>query len=701
MEGKNIVDFSLQENKEMLNEITVEERKKSYNINKPSVSLRLNELTLEVPQNIQIVGEHTFKDQQIISMSDGLIRNVSGAVRLEHWADMYTNINMRCSQIKAFRNGFNAVNSYWGPLTEDISYIDRIEFVKGPAGFMLSNGYPSGLYNVVTKKPTGSNKGEAEITAGSFNLYRVEFDLDRRLTDNGKLLFRLNATAQNKGSFRPNEQNNRYSFAPTLSYQITNSAKVTVAYAYQKALLTEVRSYCVFGNKYAEMPYNFTLAQPGFPKTNINDHSLFLNLQQFLGADWKITAQGGYFKYLQKGYSSWPGSVRTDGKIIRNVSIWDAKSAMNLARLFVNGEVKTKGIHHRILIGFDGGKKKYFANRMQSHDLATQPFDVCRPNYDIALNRLPNFDQTSPIEIRARASVSIMGQNYLSVYAQNELGFFKNKIRLTLAGRYTSVVQFDSIVSNSTAKKITPRLALSISSDKNSAVYALYDQGFVPQFGFFRDGSAVKPTTGNNTEIGIKKDWADGRWNITLSVYRILKQNEITENPNNKPSEIFSLVIDEKKAEGVEFDVRGELLKNLMITANYAYTNAEVTKVAKGVKTLEVGDAVPGYAKHVANIWLSYRMVNGPVKGFGINAGVTYLGNRATDTWSKDLEKLPNYAKFDAGLSYQKNKIKITGKVFNLLNKYIYSGSYYQPLQTYYWQAEAPINFRLNVTYKF
>ena len=388
---------------------------------------------------------------------------------------MYTNINMRCSQIKAFRNRFNVVNSYWEPLTEDISYIDHIEFVKRSAGFMLSN------------------------------------------------------------------------------------------------------------------------------------------------------------------------------------------------------------------IGFDGGKKKYFADWMQSHDLdlATQSFDVCRPNYDMAINRLPSFNQATPIEIREHTSGSIIDQNYLSVYVQDELGFFKNKVRLMLAGRYTSVVQFDSIISNSKAKKITPRLGLSISPDKNSAVYALYDQGFVPQSGLFCDGSAVNPTTGHNIEIGIKKDWADERWNTIFSVYRILKQNEVTEDPNNKPSENFSLVIGEKKAEGVEFDVSGELLKNLMLSANYAYTNAVVTKVAKGVKTLEVGDVVPGYAKYVANTWLSYMMV----KGFCINAGVTYSGNRTTDTWSKGLEKFPNYAKFDADLSYQKNKIRITGNVFNLLIKYIYSDSYYQPLQTYYWQA--------------
>src|SRR3546814_11159908 len=118
-------------------------------------------------------------------MSDQLIRNVSGATRLEHWGDLYTNITMRGSQIQAFRNGFNVVNSYWGPLTEDMSFVDHIEFVKGPAGFMLSNGDPSGLYNVVTKKPTGRQQGEVSFTMGSYELYRATVDMDGKQIGRG------------------------------------------------------------------------------------------------------------------------------------------------------------------------------------------------------------------------------------------------------------------------------------------------------------------------------------------------------------------------------------------------------------------------------------------------------------------------------------------------------------------------------------
>ncbi|RYZ24507.1 MAG: TonB-dependent siderophore receptor, partial [Sphingobacteriales bacterium] len=212
------VDFMLTENSKELEEVIVTSNMTRYNDRAASASLRLQTPILETPQNIQVVTRDVLKDQQVISMSDGLIRNVSGLARLEHWGDMYTNIVARGSQIQAFRNGFNVVSSYWGPLTEDMSFVDKIEFVKGPAGFMLSSGDPSGLYNVVTKKPTGQTKGEVSFTAGSFDLYRTTLDLDGKLSKDGRLLYRLNIAAQNRKSHRQNEYNDRYAIAPVISY---------------------------------------------------------------------------------------------------------------------------------------------------------------------------------------------------------------------------------------------------------------------------------------------------------------------------------------------------------------------------------------------------------------------------------------------------------------------------------------------------
>src|SRR5690606_32287052 len=113
-------------------------------------SLRLKTELARLPQNIQVVSSDLLQDQQAFTMMESITRNVSGAQMIEHWGH-FARINMRGFKIPAFRNGMNLEMS-WGPLAEDMSMVERIEFVKGPAGFMLAAGEPGGFYNVVTKK---------------------------------------------------------------------------------------------------------------------------------------------------------------------------------------------------------------------------------------------------------------------------------------------------------------------------------------------------------------------------------------------------------------------------------------------------------------------------------------------------------------------------------------------------------------------
>jgi iron complex outermembrane receptor protein len=709
---KLVVNFSLKESAHQLQEIVVSERSESYKANEVSTSLRLTSPLIETPQNIQVVTGEVLKDQQIISMSDGLIRNVSGTVRSEHWGDLYANIAARGSQIQAFRNGFNIVNSYWGPLTEDMSFVDHIEFVKGPAGFMLSSGDPSGLYNVVTKKPTGRNKGEATITTGSYGLFRTTLDLDGKVNNNGKLLYRLNLSAQNKNSFRPNEYNDRYVVAPVLSYQVDDKTKLTLEYNYQRANMSNVGSFYVFSSEgYDQFPVDYTTLPGGTPGTRIDDHSFYVNLRHELTDKWTITGQAGHFVYNQIGTSMWPGIVNQDGTYIRNIGVWDANSKMTMAQMFLNGDFNTGVVRHRVLAGVDIATKSYMADWGQSHDLDTpdKPFDPKDPYLGIPSNGFPDFDRTTPLEQRAQSAGGLQSQQYSSLYVQDELSFIDNRLRLTLAGRYTDLKQAAWGGASDKAQHFTPRFGLSGSINANTSMYALYDQAFIPQTGILRGGGKVQPITGNNLEIGIKRDWFGG-WNTTVSVYRILKNNELTGDPTN-PNSGLSVELGQKRSQGVEFDLRGSITRGLNLIANYAYTDSRVLSVSEGVTYPEAGSLVPGFAKHTFNTWLSYEIQGGVLKGTGVSLGYTALVDRATywEAAPDPNKEMGDYFKVDGGLFWQKDRIRITANIFNLLDERLYSGSYESwmadadgnaaPL--YSWQREAPRSMRFSLAYRF
>ncbi|KYP16047.1 carboxypeptidase-like regulatory domain-containing protein [Flavihumibacter sp. CACIAM 22H1] len=333
------VDFELTLSDRELSEVVVIGNKNSFKTNRVSNSLRLGSSLLETPQNIQVVTSKLINDQQIFDMLEGVTRNVSGASRVEHW-DNYARITMRGSNVGAFRNGMN-VSTTWGPLTEDISMVERIEFVKGPAGFMLSNGDPAGFYNVVTKKPSGRNKGEVSMSLGSFDLYRATADLDGKLTENGKLLYRINVMGQMKGSHRQFDFNNRYSIVPVLKYLIDDRTSVTLEYTHQFSEVNLIGSNYLFSKRgYADQPRNMTLAEARMPATKMLDRSLLAIFDHKLNDNWKLTAQAAYFNYNQEGASLWAAGFdpNNDSLLQRSMSSWDVLGTSKMGQLFINGQ---------------------------------------------------------------------------------------------------------------------------------------------------------------------------------------------------------------------------------------------------------------------------------------------------------------------------------------------------------------------------
>ncbi|WP_259016531.1 TonB-dependent receptor [Emticicia fluvialis] len=688
------LDFTMDINANQLQEVVVAANPSKYVSDYPSISLRLKTPLLEIPQNIQVITKQLIQDQQIFDMLEGVTRNVSGATRVEHW-DTYAQINMRGSQIAAFRNGMN-VQSTWGPLVEDMSMVERIEFVKGPAGFMLANGEPSGFYNVVTKKPTGINKGEASMTVGSFNTYRSTLDFDGKLTDNGKILYRLNLMGQTKGSHRDFEFNNRISIAPVLKFQFTPSTSLTAEYTYQFNQMSVIGSNYAFSKKgMADLPVNATTAEPNMYPSNINDNTFFLTLAHSLNSNWKLTGQLAYMTYKQIGQSLWPTGFSANGDtLIRAASVWDVLGITKVGQFFVNGDAKTGVVGHRILAGLDMGQKDFYHDWSQGGTFkGPQGFNIYNPVHgNVPASAFPKYDRS--LSLRQRGVY--YAQQYAAIYAQDEIRFFEDKLRLTLAGRYTSAQNSDPYSGFVKSEKFTPRVGLSYSIDKNTSAYAVFDQAFLPQAGADAQGKGFKPVTGNNKEIGLKREWLGGLWSTSVAAYNITKNNVLTADPNNQ---FFSVQLGQTQVKGFEFDLRGQLIHGLDLTLNYAYTDAKVTK---DTQEKNVGVQTPGSSKNIANAWLSYKSTAGSLQGFGVSLGGQLITGRSSwYVFDGSKQGLPNYFKMDGAVSYQANKFAVALNVNNILNAYLYMGAYYTYSDFYYWQAEAKRNLRLSINYKF
>jgi iron complex outermembrane receptor protein len=151
-----------------LKEVTVQANTGSkYVETKTSEGLRVNLPLNEIPQNIAVVTHQLLADQGLLSMNES-IRNVSGITKTYGGLNDYSlNIRGTDASYNVFRN---SMVGYWWNQQEDAAMIEKIEFLKGPAGFMTSSAQPGGFVNMVTKQPTEERIANINAGFGSYNL---------------------------------------------------------------------------------------------------------------------------------------------------------------------------------------------------------------------------------------------------------------------------------------------------------------------------------------------------------------------------------------------------------------------------------------------------------------------------------------------------------------------------------------------------
>ncbi|MCM4164681.1 MULTISPECIES: TonB-dependent receptor [unclassified Arenibacter] len=684
-----VADFVLQEKQEELNEVVVEGHQNNYITREPSTSLRLKTEIAKLPQNIQVISAALLQDQQATSIMDGVIRNVSGVTMLEHWGH-FARINMRGFRLPAFRNGVNVQDS-WGPLSEDMAFVDRLEFVKGPSGFMMSAGEPGGFYNVVTKKPSEEFIGNVSVSGGSFDFFRGSFDLGGKLSENGKLLYRFNALYQTGDSHRGNEDAERWGVAPALTYKFSERTKITTELNLQKAesYIGSAYIFAPVSDGYASLDRNFKFTDTNYPATDIQELSLFTNLKHDFSDNWGVETQFAYMRYNQEGQSFWAWSITDEGDADRRVTQWDALSVGKYFQTYLYGNFKTGGVSHNLLGGFDYTQKTYWADFSNTVAIDQTPFNIYNPIYG---NSIPlDFDRSVAIQHR-NGGVPYNGNTLRAYYLQDEIGFWEDKVRLTLAGRYTELVTRGKEEQDS---KFSPRIGLSVDIMPTLAAFALYDQSFLPANGVDFNGDTFDPIEANDIEGGIKKSFFNGMLKTSLGAFLITKQNVLvtdTEHPD------FSIQLGEVQSKGIEFDLQGELTPELNVILNYANTNVEITE---DTDESVIGQRVAGHAKHVTNGWLNYNFAKtSMLKGFGASLGYQYQVDRSTWAWGADSQSdLPNYFRLDGALSWKNDKLRVQLNLNNILDEYLYAGANYG---TYlYWQSEPGINGRATITYSF
>eukprot|EP01030_Chromulinospumella_sphaerica_P003239 gene3239-3166_t len=150
----------------------------------------------DVPQAVNVVPKAVMRDQNALSVQDAL-QNVPG-LSFSVGDGQRDQVTIR---------GFMAINDQFvdgvrddALYFRDLSNIERVEVLKGPASVLYGRGSAGGLINRVTKKPSEKPIMEVGGTLGSQGQKRGEFDIGSTSSDK-QTQFRLTGALEDSTGF--------------------------------------------------------------------------------------------------------------------------------------------------------------------------------------------------------------------------------------------------------------------------------------------------------------------------------------------------------------------------------------------------------------------------------------------------------------------------------------------------------------------
>lgn len=665
--------------------VTAEQQDEGYNPSSSSTATRTDTPLRDLPASVQVIPKDVIKDQGVTELRDAIQNNTPGVI----FGDNYGGTGAGSLLIRGFftasrgfgttyRDGFRDTNQY---TVNDLANIERIDILRGPASILFGRVQPGGIVNIVTEKPLSEPTYTIGFTAGQFSFYRPEIDFSGPLTDDGKLLYRLNAAYQNSGSFRDEVHSERFFIAPVLQWDISENTSLTVDFSYLYNDPVYDDGLIALSDGSRVLPIERFLNYPSLDGTYTEQVIARYRLNHRFNDDWQLRNAFSFSSdLLATGRATFGSFELIDDRFLQRTFKGNERYRQNNYQLQTDliGNFSTGPIDHKLTVGFDLSRLTLDGSEQNSSPTALPPLDIFNPNYEV---ERPAFETSVAYGTRV---------NSLGIYIQDQIDITDNLL-LSLGGRLSFIGQEDFTVgvarSNQSNTAFSPNVGIIYKPIESISLYASYAQSFNPAIGRSQDGSTFKPERGTQYEIGVKADITENL-SATLAAFDITRSNVLTTDPSNSD---FRIQVGEQRSQGIELLLTGEILPGWNIYSGYAYTNARVTED----NDIPVGDSLSGVPEHTANLWTTYEIQSGDFQGLGFGFGLRFVGERETDLPNDDFE-FPSHVRADAALFYKRDNWRAAINVNNLFDTEYFDGgnrSSYFP--------GAPFNVRVSFSYTF
>ncbi len=704
------VDFTLSENLLGLQTVEITGRREVGYDNKETFSAtKTASLIKDVPTTINFVTKELMLDQAAFTVND-VVKNVAGVNQYS----FYNDITIRGFRVQGqgnsgtLLNGMRTFTSFWKQ--QLIPHIERVEIIKGPSSALFGNASPGGSINRVTKKPLEESRKSISTTVGSFNTLRTLADFTGSMTEDNKLLYRLNLGFENTDGFRDLQFSRNLVIAPSFAFLPTERTSLNFDIVYQDSKGRLDRGQAAFGNRdLYTTPISTSLSA-------INDYLNEVTINTTVSLRHEFTDQISFNSSFQlSSYDEDLLEHRTSNQFARlgDGTFDDTRVAMrvfirkrtwnnNAFNNYLNADYNLGKVKNTLLVGHDyfrqeqlpGGSQleaRTYLLRNGGTSNVFNPNNAANYVLDAKGNPVTNvdhFDLTSPIAngirdmtkyIYNRITFTQFLQQSNGFYVQNQSEIGPLKVLLGLRKEYfKDILDYNSPSETEIDQEaLLPRVGLVFTVNPNVNLYGTWVKGYQPQNAATiinpEAGGPFDPLTSEMLEVGSKTEWFNKRLSATLSLYQIVEQGGLyNANDPNNPERLVQL--GEEQSRGAELNLTGNILPNWSIVAGYAFNDAKITQADD---ESVIGRQKPNAPRNTANFWSKYIFDQGSFNGLGVGLGYNYVSDRFGSIVSADQpDVFPAYGVFDAALYYKLDKVQFQVNVNNLFNDIYWVGGY-------------------------
>ncbi|MEO8534142.1 MAG: TonB-dependent siderophore receptor [Flavobacterium sp.] len=682
------LDFELTYTSQKLEEVIISSggnrfaRKESEEVSKMKLK------NMENPQVYTIVSKELMKEQ-VITDYNSAFKNVPGAGIAEvRNQGRTTNISRGFATPQLVRNGVGSFtyNSI------DPANLERIEVIKGPSATLFGSTISSfgGLFNRVTKKPFDFFKGEVSYSAADWDLNRFTADINTPINAEKTALLRINTALHSERSFQDAGFNKSFFIAPSFSYQVNERMTLLIDAEFSTSKATSPTRLAPFAGGTAksitelEIPYNLSFANNTVNYTG-QQYNIFAQLKYKISDAWTSQTIVSRTRSSSEGYVV-ALTILSNETLRQSVTNQDSPYYGTDIQQNFNGDFKIGKLRNRVVAGFD-----FYSVRSTRNDATV--------NLDPINFRKPG-DAYNNFNI-ARIAPLFAGKTFSNYVASNERTYslyvsdvlnITDKL-LVMGGvridRFINKGVYypsrDSIAGNYNQTAFSPRIGAVYQIVKEKvSVFGNYMNGFNNVGGSDFNGNTFKPNQANQLEGGFKFDF--NKISATLSYYDI----EVTNITRDDPDHInFQLQDGTQLSRGFEAELIANPIRGLNIIAGYTYNDSKYTKANATINGLRPTTAG---SPRTANLWASYRLVEGAASGLGFGFGGIYGSEYYQTNTAKFKFSIPSYTVLDASVFYDRPKFRLGLKVDNLTNEKYWS---------YRLAAQNPTRVTGNITFKF